>query len=160
MRRCGGVFMFSQLLQADVPLDDKKVFNYQFSRVHSQRCRYDPRGQLKWMQGIELRESVWMLCCLLPRAQLNCALEHCLSVEPGPSPAIHLQRNSELVGNTKVEARPNGGLSSSDANDIQNGRKRSFSVGLCEGFYARTQLLCGVFNLSTPGSPKAPSGIC
>lgn len=85
-----------------------------------------------------------------PYAQLNYALKHCLSIKPGPAPAIHSQRNSELIGNTTSRQ-----LSSPvrNANTIQYGR-HSGSLSFMLRSYAKNQLLCGAFNLSTSGSPR------
>lgn len=90
-----------------------------------------------------------------PYAQLNYALKHCLSIKPGPAPAIHSQRNSELIGNTKVATQQAGNFLPLSAMQIL------FSMGdtvarflLCSALMPK--ISCSVEPLTSP--PLVPQG--
>lgn len=90
-----------------------------------------------------------------PDAQLNYALEHCLSIKPGPAPAIHSQRNSELIGNTKVATQQAGNFLPLSAMQIISSMGERAARCLLRSVLM-PEISCSVEPLTSP--PLVPQG--
>lgn len=138
--------------------DKRKVSNYQFFSCSITIISLQPCSQRKWMPRIQLGEWEWMdLVFSLP-----CSTKLCTGAlfihKTRPCSSDPLTKKSRINWQHQSEDTANRQLSSSvhDANNIQNGKKQSPLSFMSHplGSYAKTQLHCGVFNLSTPGSPR------